>query len=165
MYRFRVGGYRVIYRVTRGQIVVIERVRTRAQAYRGFPDLSLVEQAANLPSCLFVRESFGRNTSLPHPANFAHAGGVLCRLCPCGNAKAVLVQRETEKRRSPLVSIPPFGRGFSRHEGLSIRCGFGGARKSDCRAPDHRLDEPTKLSLGMVASLQSPLPFCLATSL
>jgi hypothetical protein len=29
----------------------------------------------------------------------------------------------------------------------------------------HRLDEPTKLSLGMVASLQSPLPFRLAESL
>ena len=28
---------------------------------------------------------------------------------------AVLAQREMEKRRSPLVSIPPFGRGFSRH--------------------------------------------------
>jgi hypothetical protein len=27
----------------------------------------------------------------------------------------VLAQREMEKRRSPLVSIPPFGRGFSRH--------------------------------------------------
>ena len=31
----------------------------------------------------------------------------------------VLAQREMEKRRSPLVSIPPFGRGFSRHGGLS----------------------------------------------
>ncbi|MBM3814660.1 MAG: type II toxin-antitoxin system VapB family antitoxin [Acidimicrobiia bacterium] len=28
----------------------------------------------------------------------------------------VLVQREMERGRSPLVSIPPFGRGFSRHE-------------------------------------------------
>jgi len=27
----------------------------------------------------------------------------------------VPVQRETESGRSPLVSIPPFGRGFSRH--------------------------------------------------
>ena len=35
---------------------------------------------------------------------------------------AVLVQREMERGRSPLVSIPPFGRGFSRHEGLPIRC-------------------------------------------
>ena len=29
-----------------------------------------------------------------------------------------------ESGRSPLVSIPPFGRGFSRHQGLSIRFGF-----------------------------------------
>jgi hypothetical protein len=36
-------------------------------------------------------------------------------------APTVLVQPEMEKRRSPLVSIPPFGRGFSRHMGLSIR--------------------------------------------
>src|SRR5258707_15485171 len=30
-------------------------------------------------------------------------------------SNGVLVQPEMEKRRSPLVSIPPFGRGFSRH--------------------------------------------------
>jgi len=29
--------------------------------------------------------------------------------------RAVLAQREMEKGRSPLVSIPPFGQGFSRH--------------------------------------------------
>ena len=28
---------------------------------------------------------------------------------------SVLVQPEMERRRSPLVSIPPFGRGFTRH--------------------------------------------------
>ena len=33
----------------------------------------------------------------------------------------VLVQREMERGRSPLVSIPPFGRGFSRQRGLPIR--------------------------------------------
>ncbi len=33
----------------------------------------------------------------------------------------VLAQPEMEKRRSPLVSIPPFGMGFSWLEGLSIR--------------------------------------------
>jgi hypothetical protein len=33
----------------------------------------------------------------------------------------VLVQLEMERGRSPLVSIPPFGRGFSRHRGLPIR--------------------------------------------
>jgi transposase len=77
----------------------------------------------------------------------------------------VLVQREMERVRSPLVSIPPFGRGFSRHGGLSIRCVLGRARKGNFRAHEHRLDEPTRLSLGMVASLQSPLPFYLARSL
>ena len=30
-------------------------------------------------------------------------------------ARSVLVQREMERGRSPLVNIPPFGRGFSRH--------------------------------------------------
>src|ERR1039458_5672903 len=33
---------------------------------------------------------------------------------PC-QTKSVLVQPEMERRRSPLVSIPPLGRGFSRH--------------------------------------------------
>ena len=51
----------------------------------------------------------------------------------CGS-QLVLAQREMEKRRSPLVSIPPFGRGFSRHWGLSIRWRLGGARTS-LRAP------------------------------
>jgi hypothetical protein len=31
------------------------------------------------------------------------------------SVRFVLVQPEMERRRSPLVSIPPFGRGFSRH--------------------------------------------------
>jgi hypothetical protein len=70
----------------------------------------------------------------------------------------VLAQREMEKRRSPLVSIPPFGRGFSRHGGLSIRWRLGGARASP-HAHVHRLDEPSGLSLSMVASPQCPLPF------
>ena len=46
----------------------------------------------------------------------------------CGS-QLVLAQREMEKRRSPLVSIPPFGRGFLRHGGLSIRWGFWAARE------------------------------------
>ena len=37
------------------------------------------------------------------------------------NEQNVLVQPEMERGRSPLVSIPPFGRGFSRHQGLPIR--------------------------------------------
>ena len=57
-----------------------------------------------------------------------------------------------------LPSIPPFGRGFS------IRWRLGGARTSS-HTPVHRLDEPTGISLGMVASPQCPLPFRPAKSL
>ncbi len=46
----------------------------------------------------------------------------------------VLVQREMERGRSPLVSIPPFGRGFSRHRGLPIRCGVFEKRGSEAAA-------------------------------
>jgi hypothetical protein len=46
----------------------------------------------------------------------------------------VLVQHEMERGRSPLVSIPPFGRGFSRHEGLSIRCDLFEKRRSEAAA-------------------------------
>jgi hypothetical protein len=35
----------------------------------------------------------------------------------------VLVQREDETRSGRRREIPPYGRGFSRHEDLSIRCG------------------------------------------
>ena len=61
--------------------------------------------------------------------------------------------------------MPPCGRGFSRHQGLSIRWGFGTGTEGDFRARDHRLDEPAELSLGKVASQQSPLPFHPATPL
>ena len=84
---------------------------------------------------------------------------------PAAEPIPVPAQREMEKGRSPLVSIPPFGRGFSRHPGLPIRCDFGKSAKGDFRARLHRLDEPTRLSLGMVASPQSPLSFHLAEPL
>ena len=45
-----------------------------------------------------------------------------------------LVQPEVEKGRSPLASIPPFGRGFSRHPGLPIRCGSFEERRSEASA-------------------------------
>src|SRR6266566_7059230 len=48
--------------------------------------------------------------------------------------------------------------------GLSIRWRLGGARTSS-HAPVHRLDEPTGISLGMVASPQCPLPCRPAKSL
>ena len=78
----------------------------------------------------------------------------------------VPVQREMERERSRLVSIPPLRGGDFQGIGVyrSDLC-LGRARKASFRAQPHRLDEPTKLSLGMVASLQSPLPFRLAKSL
>jgi hypothetical protein len=79
--------------------------------------------------------------------------------------EVVPAQREMENGRSPLVSIPPFGREFSRHLGLPIRCGSGRSAKGDFRARLHRLDEPARLSLGVVASPQSLLPFHLAEPL
>ena len=78
---------------------------------------------------------------------------------------SVPVHPEMETERFPLVSIPPFGRGFSRHGGLPIRWGFGKSAKGDFRARLHRLDEPTRLSLGKDASPQSLLPFHLAEPL
>jgi len=60
--------------------------------------------------------------------------------------------------------FPPFGRGFSRHQGLPIRWGLDGAQRCVRTPQPHRLDEPAKLSLGRVASQQSPLPFHLAKS-
>ena len=81
-------------------------------------------------------------------------------------AGSVPVQREVEKVRSPLVSIPPLRGGD--FQGIGVYRSdvvWDGARKACLRAPSHRLDEPTRLSLGMVASQQSPLPFRLAMSL
>ena len=84
----------------------------------------------------------------------------LARYSLLGN---VLVQPEMEKRRSPLMSIPPFGRGF---QGMgSFDPMEVGRRKNELSRPVHRLDEPTGLSLGMVASPQCPLPFRPAKSL
>jgi len=80
--------------------------------------------------------------------------------------RVVPVQREVERVRSPLVSIPPLRGGD--FQGIRVYRSdvfLGRARKANSRAQQHRLDEPTKLSLGMGASLQSPLPFHLARSL
>jgi hypothetical protein len=80
--------------------------------------------------------------------------------------QGVPVQREMERGRSPLMSIPPLRGGD--FQGIRVYRSdmvLGRARKANFRAQQHRLDEPTKLSLGMVASLQSPLPFHLARSL
>jgi hypothetical protein len=84
------------------------------------------------------------------------------------NGGNVLVQPEMEKRRSPLVSIPPFGRGFSRHGGLSSDDFFHAVHSARGLAPallSIGSMSPAGLSLSMVASPQSPLPFRPARSL
>ena len=87
-------------------------------------------------------------------------------LLPAQLRERVPVQREMERERSPLVSIPPLRGGDFQGIGVYRSDVFlGRARKVNFRAQPHRLDEPTRLSLGMVASLQSPLPFRLAKSL
>jgi hypothetical protein len=73
--------------------------------------------------------------------------------------EGVLVQREMERGRSPLVSIPPCGRGFSRHRGLPIRCGLLKNSEGMPLRPVHRLDESTGLSLSMVAFPQCRFRF------
>ncbi len=63
---------------------------------------------------------------------------------------------------APTANVPP-QREESTLPGLENP--LAGARKGYSRRCSDRLDEPTKLSLGMVASLQSPLLFHLAKSL
>src|SRR4051812_28247244 len=64
-----------------------------------------------------------------------------------------------------LVSVPPLrGGDFQGIRVYRSDAFWGRARKVNFRAR-HRLDEPAKLSLGLVASLQSPLPFRLAKPL
>jgi hypothetical protein len=52
-----------------------------------------------------------------------------------GVKRLVLVQREMERGRLPLVNIPPRGRGFSRHGGYRSDVVLGGAQKRDLCAP------------------------------
>jgi len=54
--------------------------------------------------------AFGDVVPIPHGLGLG-----MPRLWRWVGGAGVLVQPEMEKRRSPLVSIPPFGRGFSRH--------------------------------------------------
>src|SRR6266516_4006311 len=55
-----------------------------------------------------------------------------------------------EKRRSPLVSIPPLGRGFSRHAGLSSDDSFW---SSVCSA---REEHPALLDIGSMSPPDYP---------
>jgi len=78
----------------------------------------------------------------------------------------VPVQPEMESGRFPLVGkFRPSGGDFQGIGVFQSDVFVGRARRVLFRARQHRLDEPTGLSLGMVASLQSPLPFYPAKSL
>src|ERR1700676_3669227 len=46
--------------------------------------------------------------------------------------------------RTPVVQILSFGRWFSRHAALPIRCGLAGAREKYSRRGSDRLDEPNQ---------------------
>ena len=59
------------------------------------------------------------------------------------------------------MSIPPFGRGFSRHRVYRSDVVFLKSEEAKPPRSVHRLDEPAGLSLGMLASPQCLLPFCL----
>ena len=80
----------------------------------------------------------------------------------------IVVSRLSVKWRGgvpPQVSIPPlWGGDFQGIRVYRSDAVWERARKASLRAR-HRLDEPTGLSLGTGASLQSRLPFHLATSL
>jgi hypothetical protein len=88
-----------------------------------------------------------------------------CLALPSGH---VLAQREMEKRRSPLVSDSALRAGIFKAWGSIVRClspvSVQRGRRTS-RAAEHRLNEPTGLSLSMVASPQCPLPFRPARSL
>jgi hypothetical protein len=77
----------------------------------------------------------------------------------------VLVQREMERRRCPLVSNPPGSGGDFQGIRVYRSDGLFEERESVPPRSRHRFDEPARLSLGMVASLQSQLPFHVARSL
>jgi hypothetical protein len=79
-------------------------------------------------------------------------------LSPTFQTEGVLVQPEMEKRRSPLVSDSALRAGIFKAWG-SFDPMEVGRRKNESSRPVHRLDEPTGLSLGMVASPHCPLPF------
>src|SRR5579863_3371689 len=68
-----------------------------------------------------------------------------------------------EKRRSPLVSSPPRRggdfQGIGVYRPMTFLVVSVQRERIGSRAAKHRLDEPARLSLSMVASLQSLPPF------
>src|SRR5437899_3242074 len=77
----------------------------------------------------------------------------------------LLVQPEMERVRSPLVSIPPFGGDFQGIRVYRSDEDVEAAQGAGSGAAICRLDQPNRLSLGMIASPQSPLPLRPARSL
>src|SRR2546425_7176178 len=100
-----------------------------------------------------------------HEAVFHSSRPALLCTRVCAPTANVPPQREVGRSVLRQCRFASFGRWFSRHAGLPIRCGLAGAREGYSRRCSDRLHEPTKLSLGMVASPQSPLLFHLAKSL
>ena len=72
---------------------------------------------------------------------------------------SVLIPPEMQRGRAPLVNIPPFGREYSRHRGLPIRCGLLKSAEGKPLRPVHRLNEPSGLALSMAASPQCRFRF------
>jgi len=76
----------------------------------------------------------------------------------------VLAQREVENRRSSLVLVPPLRAGIFKALGvyrpmLVLRLVCAARDCEACALRNIGSMSPARLSLGMVASLQSPLPF------
>jgi hypothetical protein len=76
-----------------------------------------------------------------------------------------MAQPELERRRAVSEYSALSGGDFQGIGSFDAMMGWGAAQEARSGAADHRLDEPTRLSLGLVASLQSPPPFHLAKPL
>jgi hypothetical protein len=77
-------------------------------------------------------------SSLPDGLNTRATSGGVSVIQPRALSLDTLLSRFSVKWRRvrcPLVSIPPFGRGFSRHRGLPIRCVFEEGESEASAAP------------------------------
>ena len=70
-----------------------------------------------------------------------------------------MAQPELERRRAVSEYSALSGGDFQGIGSFDAMMGWGAAQEARSGAADHRLDEPTRLPLGMVASPQSPLLF------
>src|SRR5260370_19627379 len=99
-----------------------------------------------------------------HGAVFHSSRPALLCTRVCAPTTNVPTQREVGRNVFRQCRFRPSGGDFKAC-GLPIRCGLAGAREGYSRRPSDRPDKPTKLSLSMIASLQSPLLSDLAKSL